>query len=151
MNTLKWQLEDLAFATLYPKRYAEIDQLVSERAPERDVYLQEVIEEVSRPTCARPRSRRRSPAARSTTSRSTRRWSSGASEFDDIYDLVGIRVLVDTVEGLLRRARLDPRALEAGAGRFKDYIAMPKFNLYQSLHTTVIGPEGKPVEVQIRT
>ena len=72
-------------------------------------------------------------------------------DFADIYDLVGIRVLVDSRARLLRRPRRDARAVEPVPGRFKDFIAMPKFNMYQSLHTTVIGPEGKPVELQIRT
>ena len=73
MNTIKWELEDLAFATLYPKRYDEIVRLVAERAPSRDTYLAEVIERVYARAAARPGSRRPSPAGRSTTTRSTRR------------------------------------------------------------------------------
>ena len=150
MNTVKWELEDLAFATLYPKRYDEIARMVSERAPRRDVFLQEVIEEVSADL-------RNAKVKARVTGRPKHYYSvyqkmiARNVSFDEIYDLVGIRVLVDSVRDCYAvlgtvHARWNPIP-----GRFKDYIAMPKFNMYQSLHTTVIGPEGKPVELQIRT
>ncbi len=150
MNTVKWELEDLAFATLYPKRYDEIARMVSERAPRRDVYLQEVIEEVYvdlRNAKVKARVTGRPKHYYSVYQKMIARDVS----FDEIYDLVGIRVLVDSVRDCYAvlgtvHARWNPIP-----GRFKDYIAMPKFNMYQSLHTTVIGPEGKPVELQIRT
>ncbi len=150
MNTVKWELEDLAFATLFPKRYDEIARLVSERAPRREVFLQEVVEDVSvdlREAKIKARVTGRPKHYYSVYQKMIARNVS----FDDIYDLVGIRVLVDSVRDCYAvlgtvHARWNPVA-----GRFKDYIAMPKFNLYQSLHTTVIGPEGKPVELQIRT
>ncbi len=150
MNTIKWELEDLAFATLYPKRYDEIARMVSERAPRLEQFLQEVIDEV------RADLREAKIKAR-VTGRPKHYYSvyqkmiARNVSFDEIYDLAGIRVLVDTVRDCYAvlgtvHARWNPIP-----GRFKDYIAMPKFNMYQSLHTTVIGPEGKPVELQIRT
>jgi len=150
MNTVKWELEDLAFATLFPKRYDEIARLVSERAPRREVFLQEVVEDVSTDL-------REAKIKARVTGRPKHYYSvyqkmiARNVGFDDIYDLVGIRVLVESVRDCYAvlgtvHARWNPVA-----GRFKDYIAMPKFNMYQSLHTTVIGPEGKPVELQIRT
>jgi GTP diphosphokinase / guanosine-3',5'-bis(diphosphate) 3'-diphosphatase len=150
MNTVKWELEDLAFSMLFPKRYDEIARLVSERAPRRDVFLQDVIEYVSADL-------REAKIKARVTGRPKHYYSvyqkmiARNVGFDDIYDLVGIRVLVDSVRDCYAvlgtvHARWNPVP-----GRFKDYIAMPKFNLYQSLHTTVIGPEGKPVELQIRT
>jgi GTP pyrophosphokinase len=150
MNTVKWELEDLAFATLYPKRYDEIARMVSERAPHRDVFLQKVIDEVYtdlRDAKLKARVTGRPKHFYSIYQKMIARNVS----FDEIYDLVGIRVLVDSVRDCYAvlgtvHARWNPIP-----GRFKDYIAMPKFNMYQSLHTTVIGPEGKPVELQIRT
>jgi GTP diphosphokinase / guanosine-3',5'-bis(diphosphate) 3'-diphosphatase len=150
MNTVKWELEDLAFATMFPKRYDEIARLVSERAPRRDVFLQEVVEDVSADL-------REAKIKASVTGRPKHYYSvyqkmiARNVGFDDIYDLVGIRVLVESLRDCYAvlgtvHARWNPVP-----GRFKDYIAMPKFNMYQSLHTTVIGPEGKPVELQIRT
>jgi GTP diphosphokinase / guanosine-3',5'-bis(diphosphate) 3'-diphosphatase len=147
---MKWQLEDLAFATLYPKRYAEIEQMVSTRSPERDVYLAQVLEEV------RDRlAELRIPA--DVTGRPKHYWSIyekmvvKGREFNDIFDLVGIRVLVDSVKDCYAALGSIHATWKPVQGRFKDYIAMPKFNLYQSLHTTVVGPQGKAVEVQIRT
>ncbi|HET7349993.1 MAG TPA: bifunctional (p)ppGpp synthetase/guanosine-3',5'-bis(diphosphate) 3'-pyrophosphohydrolase, partial [Marmoricola sp.] len=150
MNTLKWELEDLAFATMHPKIYDEIVRLVAERAPSRDQFMREVIEQVEADLAAAKIKAR-------VTGRPKHYYSiyqkmiHGGREFTDIYDLVGIRILVDTdpecygVLGVLHN-RWNPLP-----GRFKDYVAMPKFNMYQSLHTTVIGPQGKPVEMQIRT
>ncbi len=150
MNTLKWELEDLAFATMYPKRFDEIARLVSERAPRRDVYLQEVIENVSTDL-------REARIKATVTGRPKHYYSiyqkmiARDVSFDDIYDLVGIRVLVDSVRDCYAALGSIHARWNPVPGRFKDYIAMPKFNMYQSLHTTVIGPEGKPVELQIRT
>jgi GTP pyrophosphokinase len=150
MNTVKWELEDLAFATLYPKRHSEIARMVSERAPGREMFLQEVVTEVKadlRDAKLKARVTGRPKHFYSIYQKMIARNVS----FDEIYDLVGIRVLVDSVRDCYAvlgtvHARWNPIP-----GRFKDYIAMPKFNMYQSLHTTVIGPEGKPVELQIRT
>ena len=150
MNTIKWELEDLAFATLYPKRCDEIARLVSERAPRRDVFLQEVIKDVSadlRQVKIKGRVTGRPKHYYSIYQKMIAR----NVGFDDIYDLVGIRVLVDSVRDCYAALGTIHARWNPVPGRFKDYIALPKFNMYQSLHTTVIGPEGKPVELQIRT
>ena len=150
MNTIKWELEDLAFATLYPKRYDEIARMVSERAPRRDVFLQDVVTDVAADL-------REAKIKATVTGRPKHYYSiyqkmiARNVEFDEIYDLVGIRVLVDSVRDCYAALGTIHARWNPVAGRFKDYIAMPKFNMYQSLHTTVIGPEGKPVELQIRT
>jgi GTP pyrophosphokinase len=150
MNTIKWELEDLAFATLHPKIYDEIVRMVAERAPSRDQFMRQVISVVEADLKAAKIKAR-------VTGRPKHYYSiyqkmiHGGREFSDIYDLVGIRILVDNdpdcygVLGVLHN-RWNPIP-----GRFKDFVAMPKFNMYQSLHTTVIGPQGKPVEMQIRT
>ncbi|GAC1379958.1 MAG: GTP pyrophosphokinase [Marmoricola sp.] len=150
MNTIKWELEDLAFATLHPKIYDEIVRLVADRAPARDQFLRQVIDRVEMDL--------KSAKIKALVTGRPKHYYSiyqkmihGGREFADIYDLVGIRILVEddqecyTVLGVLHN-RWNPIR-----GRFKDYVAMPKFNMYQSLHTTVIGPAGKPVEMQIRT
>jgi GTP diphosphokinase / guanosine-3',5'-bis(diphosphate) 3'-diphosphatase len=147
---IKWQLEDLSFATLYPKRYAEIEQMVSSRAPERDIYLSQVVEMV-KGRLAEVR------VDGDVSGRPKHFWSIYEKmvvkrrEFDEIYDLVGLRVLVGSVKDCYAALGTIHATWKPVQGRFKDYIAMPKFNLYQSLHTTVVGPQGKPIEVQIRT
>ncbi|WP_308222460.1 bifunctional (p)ppGpp synthetase/guanosine-3',5'-bis(diphosphate) 3'-pyrophosphohydrolase [Frankia sp. AgB32] len=150
MNSLKWELEDLSFAALYPKRYDEIVRLVADRAPSRDVYLAEVIGQVQAGL--------RDTRIRAVVSGRPKHYYSiyqkmvvRGRSFDDIYDLVGIRILVDSVRDCYATLGNVHANWKPIPGRFKDYIAMPKFNMYQSLHTTVIGPEGKPVELQIRT
>ncbi|GIH46533.1 GTP pyrophosphokinase [Microbispora rosea] len=150
MNTIKWELEDLAFAMLYPKRYDEIARMVSERAPRRDLFLHEVIEKVSADL--------REAKIKATVRGRPKHYYSIYQKmiakgvaFDDIYDLVGIRVLVDTVRDCYAALGTIHAQWKPVPGRFKDYIAMPKFNMYQSLHTTVMGPEGKAIELQIRT
>jgi guanosine-3',5'-bis(diphosphate) 3'-pyrophosphohydrolase len=150
MNTLKWELEDLAFATLYPKRYDEIVRLVADRAPSRDTQLAEVVAKVEADLKA-------AKIKATVTGRPKHYYSIyqkmivRGRDFTDIYDLVGIRVLVDSVRDCYATLGTIHALWSPVPGRFKDYIAMPKFNMYQSLHTSVIGPEGKPVELQIRT
>ena len=150
MNTIKWELEDLSFAALYPKVYEEIVRLVGDRTPQREKFLSEVRTRIAEDLNS-------SNIAATITGRPKHYYSIyqkmivRGREFDDIHDLMGVRMLVESVRdcyaalGTLH-ARWSPLP-----GRFKDYIAMPKFNMYQSLHTTVLGPQGKPVEVQIRT
>ncbi|WP_344069628.1 bifunctional (p)ppGpp synthetase/guanosine-3',5'-bis(diphosphate) 3'-pyrophosphohydrolase [Microbacterium sediminicola] len=150
IQTIKAELEDLSFAVLHPKLYAEIESLVRQRTPQRDKYLQNVIAAVEsdlRELRVRGQVVGRPKQLYSVYQKMIVR----GREFDDIYDLIGIRVLVTSVRDCYAvlgaiHARWTPLP-----GRFKDYIATPKFNLYQSLHTTVIGPEGRTVELQIRT
>ena len=150
MNTVKWELEDLSFATLYPKIYEEIDRLVGQRAPSRDQYLTGVISEIDTDV-------RAARIKASVTGRPKHYYSIyqkmvvRGREFADIYDLVGVRILVESVRDCYAVLGIVHSRWSPVPGRFKDFIAMPKFNMYQSLHTTVIGPEGKPVELQIRT
>ena len=150
MNTIKWELEDLSFMTLYPKVYDEIVHLVTERAPAREEYLAVVIDQVDA-------DRRTAKIKADVTGRPKHYYSIyqkmivRGRDFADIYDLVGVRVLVDSVRDCYAALGALHARWNPVPGRFKDYIAMPKFNLYQSLHTTVIGPGGKPVEIQIRT
>jgi GTP pyrophosphokinase len=150
VQDVKWQLEDLAFAVLYPKRYVEIEAMVLQAAGEREEYLQQVLEAV------RTRLDQLQIKA-DVRGRPKHYWSIyekmvvRGKEFDEINDLVGVRVIVDSVKdcyGALGSIHALWRPVQ---GRFKDYVAMPKFNLYQSLHTTVVGPDGRPVEFQIRT
>jgi GTP pyrophosphokinase len=150
MNAIKWELEDLSFEILEPKKFEEISRLVAERSPSRDSLTKQVIETVTQDLA-------KDEIHATVTGRQKHFFSVyqkmvvRGREFNEIYDLVGIRVLVDNVRDCYAvlgsiHARWSPVP-----GRFKDYIAMPKFNLYQSLHTTVIGPTGKAIEIQIRT
>jgi GTP pyrophosphokinase len=150
MNAIKWELEDLSFAVLEPKKFEEISRLVAERSPSRDALTSEVVDVVEKDL-------QRDLITATVTGRKKHFFSVyqkmvvRGREFNEIYDLVGIRVLVNDVKDCYAvlgsiHARWSPVP-----GRFKDYIAMPKFNLYQSLHTTVIGPNGKAIEIQIRT
>ena len=150
INAMKWELEDISFGVLYPKVYEEIVNLVTQRTPKRAEFIDGVIDSISQDL--------REAKIRGTVAGRPKQYYSiyqkmvvRGREFDDIYDLVGIRVLVDEIKDCYAvlgaiHARWNPVP-----GRFKDYIAMPKFNLYQSLHTTVMGPMGRPVEIQIRT
>jgi GTP pyrophosphokinase len=150
MNTIKWELEDLAFGTLFPKKFEEINRLINEHAPQRDGLLRQVTQKVGTDL-------RNSKIKAHVTGRPKHLYSiyqkmiSRSREFAEIYDLVGVRILVDTVRDCYAALGVIHAHWQPVPGRFKDYIAMPKFNMYQSLHTTVIGPNGKPVEMQIRT
>ena len=150
MQEMKQQLEDLSFAALHPKRFAELDHLVSTRTPERDLYLAKSVAEV------RARLSELGIEAE-VTGRGKHLWSiyekmvMKSREFDEIFDLVAVRVIVPSMKDCYAALGCIHGRWRPIVGRFKDYIAMPKFNLYQSLHTTVIGPAGKPIEVQIRT
>ena len=150
VQQVRWQLEDLAFATLHPRRYAEIEQMVAVRAPQREEYLARVLVSV----------RERLSAAgieAEVTGRPKHLWSIyekmvvRGKQFDDIHDLVGMRVVVASEKDCWAALGAIHAIWPPVQGRFKDYINTPKFNLYQSLHTTVIGLDGKPIEVQIRT
>ena len=150
MNAIKWELEDLAFSTLHPKVYDEIVRMVAEAAPSRDEFLSRVIEQVQTDL-------RSAKIKASVTGRPKHYYSIyqkmvvRGRDFTDIFDLVGLRVLVESNRDCYAALGVLHVRWNPLPGRFKDYIAMPKFNMYQSLHTTVLGPEGKPVELQIRT
>ena len=150
IQAMKWELEDLSFSVLYPKLYVEIESLVRQRTPQREEFVQQVIDAVNDDL-------KQSKIKGSVAGRPKQYYSIyqkmivRGREFDEIYDLVGIRVLVNSLRDCYAvlgaiHARWNPIP-----NRFKDYIATPKFNLYQSLHTTVIGPDGRAVEIQIRT
>lgn len=150
MNAIKWELEDLSFKVLEPKKFEEIERLVQERSPLRAKFSQEVTEAIEGDLAEegiKATVKGRQKHLYSVFQKMVVR----GREFNEIYDLVGVRVIVEDVRDCYAvlgaiHARWSPIP-----GRFKDYIAMPKFNLYQSLHTTVIGPNGKAVEIQIRT
>ncbi|MGC8498701.1 MAG: RelA/SpoT family protein, partial [Acidimicrobiales bacterium] len=150
VQQVKWQLEDLSFATLHPKRYAEIEQMVAARQPEREIYLRQVMDELT--------SKLEGFGIHGdVTGRPKHLWSIyekmvvGGKEFDEIFDLVGLRVVVEQERDCWAVLGAIHALWSPVQGRFKDYINSPKFNLYQSLHTTVIGPRGKSLEVQVRT
>jgi guanosine-3',5'-bis(diphosphate) 3'-pyrophosphohydrolase len=150
IQAIKLELEDLSFAVLYPKLYAEIESLVRQRTPQREGFVQQVIESVQEDL--------RSAKIKGKVAGRPKQYYSiyqkmivRGRDFDEIYDLVGIRVLVDSLRDCYAVLGAIHARWTPVPGRFKDYIATPKFNLYQSLHTTVIGPNGRPVEIQIRT
>jgi GTP pyrophosphokinase len=150
MNAIKWELEDLSFKTIEPKKYEEIERLVGERSPARDLLTNEVVTAID--VDLRAESIEANVSGRQKHFYSVyQKMVVRGREFNDIYDLVGIRILVDSVRDCYGALGAIHARWSPVPGRFKDYIAMPKFNLYQSLHTTVIGPSGKAVEIQIRT
>lgn len=150
MASVKWELEDLSFAILYPKKYQEIVRLVADRAPQRDRYLKEVSDSLLADL-------HKAHISAEVQGRPKHYWSIyqkmivRGHDFDEIFDLVGIRVLVDTTKDCYAAIGAVHSLFQPMPGRFKDYISAPRFGVYQSLHTTVIGPGGKPLEVQIRT
>lgn len=150
MNTIKWELEDLAFGTLFPKRFQEINRLIVEHQPQREALLRQVTDKITSDL-------RAAKIKAEVVGRPKHLYSIyqkmivRGRDFNDIYDLAGVRILVDTVRDCYAALGVIHASWQPVPGRFKDYIAMPKFNMYQSLHTTVIGSSGKPVEIQIRT
>jgi GTP pyrophosphokinase len=150
ISTIKNELEDISFAVLYPKVYEEIVNLVGQRNPSRSEFTEKVIEDIEtelRDNKVKAKIDGRPKQYYSIYQKMVMR----GREFDDIYDLVGIRVIVSSVRDCYGALGAIHAKWSPIPGRFKDYIAMPKFNLYQSLHTTVVGPEGRAVEIQIRT
>jgi len=150
MYAIKWELEDLAFATLHPKRYQEIEALIQQRQPERERLLEEVGEEITaklRDVKIKAEVSGRPKNLYAIYEKIVLR----GKQFDQIFDLIGIRIVVESVRDCYAALGALHTVYTPVPGRFKDYIAMPKFNMYQSLHTTVIGPERRPMEIQIRT
>ncbi len=150
IHAIKWELEDLAFATLHPRKYAEIKQLVAQQRAERESYVEEagafLSEELDRLGIDAEISGR-AKHFYSIYTKMTRK----GREFNEIFDLTAMRVLVDSVKDCYGAVGVIHSIWKPLPGRFKDFVAMPKANMYQALHTTVIGPEGKPLEIQIRT
>ncbi|MEO8323701.1 MAG: bifunctional (p)ppGpp synthetase/guanosine-3',5'-bis(diphosphate) 3'-pyrophosphohydrolase [Actinomycetota bacterium] len=150
MYAIKWEMEDLAFATLHPKRFEEIASLVQQRQPERERMLDEVCEQITAKLAEVKIKSEVSGRPKHLYSIYEKIVLRG-KQFDEIFDLVGIRVVVESVKDCYGALGALHTMWTPVPGRFKDYIAMPKFNMYQSLHTTLIGPSGRPMEIQIRT
>jgi len=150
MNTIKWELEDLSFQTIEPKVYQEIVDMVDSAAPERDATLRELIKQFQ--TLLREAKIDATVYGRPKHYYSIyQKMMVRGRDFRDIYDLIGLRVLVNSVRDCYTVLGVAHAAWKPIPGRFKDYIANPKFNMYQSLHTTVMGSNKEPVELQIRT
>jgi len=150
IHAIKWELEDLAFAALHPRKYQEIKGLVAQQRDDRERYVGRAGEYLLRELDALGIAAEISGRAKhfySIYSKMTRK----GREFNEIYDLTAMRVIVDSVKDTYGAVGVIHSLWKPLPGRFKDFIAMPKFNMYQSLHTTVIGPEGRPLEIQIRT
>jgi GTP diphosphokinase / guanosine-3',5'-bis(diphosphate) 3'-diphosphatase len=150
IHAIKWELEDLAFATLHPRKYQEIKGLVAQQRDERERYVSEAGEYLSRELTQLGIEAQIAGRAKHFYSIYSKMTKKGR-EFNEIYDLTAMRVIVDSVKDCYGTVGAIHSLWKPLPGRFKDFIAMPKFNMYQSLHTTVIGPEGRPLEIQIRT
>ncbi len=150
IHAIKWELEDLAFATLHPRKYQEIKGLVNQQREERERYVAKAGGYLAKELEALGIHSEISGRAKhfySIYSKMTRK----GREFNEIYDLTAMRVIVDSVKDCYGAVGVIHSLWKPLPGRFKDMVAMPKFNMYQALHTTVIGPEGRPLEIQIRT
>ncbi len=150
IHAIKWELEDLAFATLHPRKYREIKELVSQQREDRERYVAQAGEYLARELAALGVGAQIAGRAKHFYSIYSKMTKKGR-EFNEIYDLTAMRVIVETVKDCYGAVGVIHSLWKPLPGRFKDFIAMPKFNMYQSLHTTVIGPEGRPLEIQIRT
>ncbi len=150
IHSIKWELEDLAFQTLHPRRYAEIEAMVNQRRADRERYAEEAATILSRELEDVGIHAEMSGRAKHYYSIYAK-MAQGGKEFNEIYDLTALRVMVDSVKDCYGAIGIIHSLWKPMPGRFKDYVAMPKFNMYQSLHTTVIGPQGKPLEIQVRT
>jgi guanosine-3',5'-bis(diphosphate) 3'-pyrophosphohydrolase len=150
IHAIKWELEDLAFQTLHPRKFNEIKGLVAQQREERERYVNEAGEYVASELAELGIHAAISGRAKHFYSIYSKMTKKGR-EFNEIYDLTAMRVIVDSVKDTYGAVGVIHSLWKPLPGRFKDFIAMPKFNMYQSLHTTVIGPEGRPLEIQIRT
>ena len=150
MNAIKTEPEELSFKVLYPKIYNEIVVLVARRAGQRDVYLKQILAEINEDLDEQNIKAYVTGRPKDYFSIYQKMIVRG-HDFANIYDLVGVRIIVDTIQDCYAALGAVHARWNPVPGRFKDYIAMPKLNMYQSLHTTVVGPGGKPVEIQIRT
>jgi GTP pyrophosphokinase len=150
IHAIKWELEDLAFATLHPRKYAEIKQLVAQQRDERESYVSDAGQFLSEELEQVGIEAEISGRAKHFYSIYTKMAKKGR-EFNEIFDLTAMRVIVGSVKDCYGAIGVIHSLWKPLPGRFKDFVAMPKANMYQALHTTVIGPEGKPLEIQIRT
>ncbi len=150
IHAIKWELEDLAFQTLHPRKYAEIKALVAQQRAERERYVNQAGEYLAKELDELGIDAEISGRAKHFYSIYSKMTKKGR-EFNEIYDLTAMRVIVGSVKDCYGAVGVIHSLWKPLPGRFKDFIAMPKFNMYQSLHTTVIGPEGRPLEIQIRT
>ncbi|HTC60542.1 MAG TPA: bifunctional (p)ppGpp synthetase/guanosine-3',5'-bis(diphosphate) 3'-pyrophosphohydrolase [Solirubrobacteraceae bacterium] len=150
IHAIKWELEDLAFATLHPRKYREIKELVSQQREDRERYVAEAGAYLAAELETLNISAQIAGRAKHFYSIYSKMTKKGR-EFNEIYDLTAMRVIVDSVKDCYGAIGVIHSLWKPLPGRFKDFIAMPKFNMYQSLHTTIIGPEGRPLEIQIRT
>jgi GTP pyrophosphokinase len=150
IHAIKWELEDLAFATLHPRKYKEIKQLVAQQRDEREIYVSEAGDFLAEELQAVGIEAEISGRAKHFYSIYTKMTKKGR-EFNEIFDLTAMRVIVGSVKDCYGAIGVIHSLWKPLPGRFKDFVAMPKANMYQALHTTVIGPEGKPLEIQIRT
>ncbi len=150
ISSIKWELEDLSFYYLEPNKFKQISRMVTESRAEREDYLEQIIDilrgeldqaSVQSQIMGRPKH----------LYSIYQKMHTQGKGFSEIYDLIAVRVIVATVKDCYAALGAVHSLWHPMPGRFKDYIAMPKFNMYQSLHTTVIGPAGRPLEVQIRT
>ena len=150
IHSIKWELEDLAFSSLHPRKYSEIKSLVNQQREEREGYVERAggyLTQELEAVGIKAEVSGRAKHFYSIYSKMTKK----GREFNEIYDLTAMRVIVDSVKDCYGAIGIIHSLWKPLPGRFKDYVAMPKFNLYQALHTTVIGPEGRPLEIQIRT
>jgi GTP diphosphokinase / guanosine-3',5'-bis(diphosphate) 3'-diphosphatase len=150
IHAIKWELEDLAFATLHPRKYQEIKGLVSQQREDRERFVRQAGEYLTRELSQLGIEAQIAGRAKHFYSIYSKMTKKGR-EFNEIYDLTAMRVIVESVKDCYGTVGVIHSLWKPLPGRFKDFIAMPKFNMYQSLHTTVIGPEGRPLEIQIRT
>src|SRR5262249_41213641 len=150
IHTVKWELEDLAFATLHPRKYAEIQAMVNQRRHDRETFVEEaghILDGALVKVDITAEIRGRAKHFYSIYVKMAK----GGKEFNEIFDLTAMRVIVDSVKDCYGAIGIIHSLWKPMPGRFKDYVAMPKSNGYQSLHTTVIGPHGTPLEIQVRT
>jgi len=150
ISSIKWELEDLAFYYLEPHRFHQVSRMVAESREAREMYLAKVIDQLTDELSAIGITARISGRPKHLYS-VYQKMSQKGKDFNEIYDLIALRVIVDSVKDVYGALGTVHSIWKPVPGRFKDYVAMPKFNMYQSLHTTVIGPSGSPLEIQIRS